>query len=383
MAWHGRQPTPQQSCNLIAVRADTMAYNRLPARPLRVRKPAMQRTTAILGAGIAGLSAARELQRHGRSVTLFDKGRRPGGRACTRRQPPTQWDHGAQFFTVRDAEFAAALAPLVQQGQVQRWIGPFATLKDGAVGPDPRPGAERWVGVPGMSALAAGLATGLTLKTGLRITGLQTTSHGWWLDCQETDDQLTTGHGPFDELVLALPPSQAWDLLVTAAPKHPCCALLERHRQTLQPCLAAMVEFGSPLELPAAGLFVDDAVLGFVAHDGSKPGRGNRPTYVLHATASWSAAQLERAPEQSATELVHALARLLQRKLPEPSSVTGHRWRYALMQSLPTPTASAPVNDWQPGLALAGDWLVGGRVEGAFCSGLIAARQLLAQTAAD
>jgi renalase len=348
----------------------------------------MHRTTAILGAGIAGLSAAQELRRHGRSVMLFDKGRRPGGRACTRRQPPTQWDHGAQFFTVRDAEFAAAIAPLVQQGQIQRWIGPFATLKDGAVGPDPRPGAERWVGVPGMSALAAGLAAGLAIETGLRIVGLQATSAGWWLDCKEATDQLATRYGPFDELILALPPSQAWDLIATAAPAHPCCALLEHHRQTLQPCLAAMVEFGSPLNLPAAGLFVEDPVLGFVAHDGSKPGRGDRPTYMLHATATWSAAQVEREPAQFASDMLHALARLLDRRLPDPSILVGHRWRYALMQPPPTPCSPAPaagaaVTGCQPGLAIAGDWLVGGRVEGAFCSGLIAARQLLTLTAPD
>ncbi len=56
----------------------------------------------IIGAGLSGLEAGRILQRHGASVTLFDKARRPGGRANTREHGPYRFDHGAQFFTVRD-----------------------------------------------------------------------------------------------------------------------------------------------------------------------------------------------------------------------------------------------------------------------------------------
>ena len=42
-------------------------------------------TTAIIGAGIAGLACAQKLKQAGRSVKLFDKGRGPGGRMSTRR----------------------------------------------------------------------------------------------------------------------------------------------------------------------------------------------------------------------------------------------------------------------------------------------------------
>ena len=42
-------------------------------------------TIAIVGAGIAGLSCADRLRAAGWAVTLFDKGRAPGGRLSTRR----------------------------------------------------------------------------------------------------------------------------------------------------------------------------------------------------------------------------------------------------------------------------------------------------------
>ena len=37
----------------------------------------------MVGAGIAGLVAARQLARAGRAVTLFERERRPGGHATT------------------------------------------------------------------------------------------------------------------------------------------------------------------------------------------------------------------------------------------------------------------------------------------------------------
>ena len=54
---------------------------------------------------MAGVVAARELTRNGDDVVVMDKGRSPGGRMATRRDGDARFDHGAQFFTVRDELF--------------------------------------------------------------------------------------------------------------------------------------------------------------------------------------------------------------------------------------------------------------------------------------
>ena len=59
----------------------------------------------VVGAGISGLLAARELSDAGWRVTVLDKGRGVGGRMATRRTGGARFDHGAQFFTVRDERF--------------------------------------------------------------------------------------------------------------------------------------------------------------------------------------------------------------------------------------------------------------------------------------
>ena len=61
---------------------------------------------AIVGGGMAGQACAARLRALGRAAVLFDKGRGPGGRMSARRvmtgQGEAGFDHGAQYFTVRD-----------------------------------------------------------------------------------------------------------------------------------------------------------------------------------------------------------------------------------------------------------------------------------------
>ena len=56
--------------------------------------------SAIIGAGLAGLSCAQALLLAGHTVHVFDKSRGPSGRMSTRRAEgaagPWQCDHGAQ-----------------------------------------------------------------------------------------------------------------------------------------------------------------------------------------------------------------------------------------------------------------------------------------------
>jgi renalase len=57
---------------------------------------------AIIGTGIAGLSAAQALTETGHTVHLFDKSRGSGGRMSSKRSDAGSLDLGAQYFTARD-----------------------------------------------------------------------------------------------------------------------------------------------------------------------------------------------------------------------------------------------------------------------------------------
>ena len=73
----------------------------------------------IIGSGIAGLAAAQVAAEHGLSVKIFDKGRRIGGRAATRRAGGVTFTHGAQFMTARTDEFRNVCSAAIENGALK------------------------------------------------------------------------------------------------------------------------------------------------------------------------------------------------------------------------------------------------------------------------
>jgi len=75
--------------------------------------PNAHRHIAVIGAGMAGIACARTLVQAGHRVTVFEKSRGAGGRMATRRSEFGGFDHGAQFFTVRDERFQSCASGVV------------------------------------------------------------------------------------------------------------------------------------------------------------------------------------------------------------------------------------------------------------------------------
>jgi photolyase PhrII len=318
---------------------------------------------AVIGAGLAGLSAARALHDHGHDVTVFDKARGPGGRTSLRRGEPWAFDHGAQYFTARDPRFRRQVAQWIETGVVERWEPRLVALEAGRAQPAGGD-VERFVGVPGMNAMAKSLAGDLHTRQGARVTEIEVLAEGFALRAEEGAEL-----GRYDRVVLALPAGQAAELC-------PDLALAERASAVeMSPCWALLAGFDQPLEIGFDAAFVQTGPLGWIARNSSKPGRPAAEAWVLHAGPDWSAAHWDEAPEAVAAELLEAFRSATGCELPAPAHLDRHRWRYSLASgALDEEFMAAPSC---PGLVLAGDWLAGSRVEGAFLSGRAAAGHLL------
>lgn len=343
----------------------------------------------MVGAGMAGLTAARELRERGVEVEVFDKGRGPGGRLASRRvtlgthnaeaASLLSFDHGAQYFTARDPRFRQRVAQWREEGVVAPWEGRIRTLRRGQLG-DPRGATERFVGVPRMSALTRQWAAGMEVRCGHRVEALERHEEvaGWTLRC--VDGQR---FGPYDAVGLTAPAVQSGALLETAEEGEIRPFITDLRGQVesveLEPCWAVMVAFEEPLAVEADGAFVEDSPLSWIARDSSKPGRpaaaAGVDAWVLHASALWSREHLEEEREAVLARLLEALDDALGGPgLPPAIYQTAHRWRYALP---PQPLADACLSSPRAGLAVAGDWCGGPRVEGAFLSGLALAEALV------
>lgn len=308
---------------------------------------------AILGAGLAGIAAARALAAAGLSHVLFDKGRAAGGRLATRRVGTFAFDHGAQFLKPADPSFAAAL----------REAGAVAWAATGGV-----------LGVPGMSALPRTLAAGFDLRAGRQVVALERAGEGWLVSHADARVGGTPRtDGPFDAVLCAFPAPQAVALLATPAPGLAARAAAVPFRA----CWTLMAAFPSRLPLPDTLEAPSDAI-GWAARDSAKPGRdAAAECWVVQAGPAWTAAQLALTADAARDALLAELVRLAG-PLPEPLHAEAHRWRFAV--------ADAPLGEpclWDAALrlGLAGDWCLGDRAEAAWASGSAAARALLAALA--
>jgi len=330
---------------------------------------------AVVGAGIAGLACAMTLAESGQRVTLFDKGRSPGGRVATRRgsrhgdaHSTASFDHGAQFATARGDGFAAVLESLQAEGIVAPW-----------------PAAQRetdtaYVGVPGMSALPRALAErlirqGVTINTERHVAWLHEGGALRHLPAAEAAPGSTHASGgtlseKFDAVLLAAPAPQAIPLLLTRGHRY-----AERLANVaIAPCWAVMASFAAPVPAadvirPASGPLV------WIARNSNRPGHNALPdAWVLHAGAFWSRTHLDDTADSVIDTLMAAFSDAAGVALPVPTYVAAHRWRYALVE---TPLGQEYLWDRSARIGVCGDWCLGARVEAAYDSGVALARAVL------
>jgi len=323
---------------------------------------------AVIGAGISGLSCATALQNCGHIVQVFDKSRGVSGRMSSRKGDGWQADHGAPYFEAHDNQFRAEVARWCDAGAAARWQPRLKVLKDG-VWQDGNDQTDKFVGTPTMTSPARLLASTLNVKLETTIKTLARRADDdfrWHLQSAE-QGWLDT---PFDVAVIAIPAHQATLLLDDIG--HPFGA--QARAVSMQGCWALMMQFAEPIELGWDAAEIHDGLLCWAARDSAKPGRletKTRETWVLHANAAWSEANIERPATEVAEAMVGAFRDI---GGPQPLSSIAHRWRYAASAD-GGEVATAPAALWDDAhrLGLCGDWLNGGQVEGAWLSGLVLA----------
>ncbi len=337
---------------------------------------------AIIGAGMAGIACARTLAQAGHRVTVFEKSRGVGGRMATRQTPFGSFDHGAQYFTVRDARFALALDTV--PGLVRPWSANTVRVLDplGRVAAAGLPGREsHWVPVPGMNALVKRWSEPLQgqIELQTRVTRIErdaTHSQQWQLRTTGENDSQRV-FGGFDAVLLALPCAQAAGLLqgttqakslvkqISQVQVAPCWTLMLAFPQAMQPGMYAL----GPQWNAARS---SHHRIAWLTRESSKPGRERVERWTVQASAAWSQEHLNDDEDRVQAKLLKAFSEITGIRA-QPSFATVHRWHYAqTIQALGTSHAW----DAKARIGVCGDWCLGHRVEDAFISGLELALQV-------
>jgi renalase len=311
----------------------------------------------VVGAGLSGLVAARRLQEAGHDVTVFDKGRSPGGRLATRRVGEATLDHGAQFFTVRGEALAAQVTDWIDRGLVEEWCRGFEPAADGTLGD----GHPRYIATAGMSSLAKDLAQGLDVRCNQLVFAI---TREW--EVMIDDGQMH----PSDAVVVTCPLPQTFSLLFEAGVELPFELFGDDYDRTI--ALLAVLDRPSSVPAPggvAAGA-LDGTPFSFIGDNQAK-GVSAVPAVTFHASPAWSEEHWDRPPDEAHTLLRAAAAPWLGEATIVESQVK--RWRFATPRTVwAEPCWVSPERT----LVVAGDAFAGPKFEGAFESGRAAAAVL-------
>jgi renalase len=309
----------------------------------------------VIGAGISGLLAATVMTRAGARTCVLDKGRGVGGRMATRRRDGAVFDHGAQFFTARDERFLQWVDDWQELGLVEPWYD------------YPRSGIH-YRSIPGMTGIAKYLAGELDTRIDSTVTKLRYHEQGKRWHIESADSTILTS----TQLVLTAPVPQSLALLKAGNFALPERELGELRSIGYHRCIAALAILDAPSALTEynGALKLRGEPVQWIGDNYRKGISPAVPSITIHSTPAFAEENWDIDDSVRLPKLLEAAAPHLRANVV---SCHGHRWGF-----------SSPVGrfsndayvDPERGLAIAGDGLAGGRVEGAAISGLTAASKL-------
>lgn len=331
----------------------------------------------IIGAGIAGCAAAFALRDSAARITLIDKARGVSGRASTRRRDGIRYDHGANFFKLKEERHRRLVHDLLPSDGLVRVQRPLCTFTaTWEVTPIPETEENQtWTYRQGIHTLGKRLAhaSGATVHLQTRISSIHRVEGGW--TARATDGR---SFGPFDQLLLTPPAPQIADVLVDSdlsdALRGPLLEAL--HMASYQSLHTLILGYNKRWTRthPFYGFANADGAhpIGWLSFEEDKPGHvpPDQRVLICQMQALWSEERFDMPQEELAPVVARHAATVVEAEAAaHPDWVDHQRWRYAQPT---TAAATAVLAQAAPrGLFFAGDFMVGqARVPHAIQSGL-------------
>ena len=313
----------------------------------------------IVGAGIAGLGAARTLKANGYESVVFEKTKNVGGRCATRSTNGFVWDSGATSIMPRGKTLERVMLEQIStEGlvEIEKRVYVHSNLR---VTPgDPNRGGKRYVYENGIAELPKRLAIGLDIRTETSIDQIH-----------RDGDRYVLANETFDAVILTPPTPQSSMLLWSVGEERPLSAV--RYRS----CISILL--GYDHDLPATPYFAildpeQRHPLTWLSVESAKdPSR--KPSIVAQLSREASVREFDRPDEELVGMVTTYVARLFGEECLKPVASEVVRWKYSQPEAYSNVETANPLDSK---LLVAGDALLGGRVEDAYEVGVQVANRL-------
>lgn len=320
---------------------------------------------AVIGAGVAGLAAARALAKDGHSAVVFEKTKEVGGRIETIAHGGYLFDSGATTIAPRGRVLEDVMFRELEAEGIVQIEAPIYVHNSLRVSPgDPAKNrVHRFAYVAGNVELPKRLAKGLDIRFESEIGSLTPSGHGFTIAGEE-----------FEAVILAIPTPLTQPILETVSETRPFANTLYR------PCLSVLLGFPNPgPEVPYHALVDPEGghPLVWMSIESAKClGRApeGKTAIVAQLGPQFSKLHFESEAEVIGDATIDMIVRLYGKSWDAPEVLLVRRWLY----SQPEMTALFDsVNRPHSKLIVAGDGVMGGRTEYAFDSGVRAAKLLM------
>ena len=309
------------------------------------------------------MMAGKILSQAGISSLILEKSRGVGGRMATRRFKGGVFDHGAQFFTVRDIEFQKWIMNWQKGDVIRTWFGHESKMD--AVYPGEN--HPRYIGAKGMTSVPKEVSKGLRIQTNTQIN-LVTREGNLWVAKTQKGDEFGA-----KRIILSAPVPQSLSLLEAGRVSIPKYEYEALRAIEYQPCIAGLVLLAASSVIPSpGGKKFDEGDIQWLGDNSQKGISPEMSAVTIHASAEFSRNNFEMEDGVLADLLIANACEWLGQEVLDWQI---HRWRY-----------SQPITNYEKrflqipqlsGLYLTGDAFGGARVEGAALSGIEAAKHIL------
>lgn len=323
---------------------------------------------AIIGAGVAGLAAARALRTTHPTleVTLYEKSRGLGGRAATRRRDGFVFDHGAQYLKAP----TEALLRLIQQElpsdelfDIAKPVWAFdaqGTISEG----DPAQNADpKWSYRSGLNMLGKLLGADLDIRRDVRVAALKHSATSRW-SLADTHGAVV---GDADLVLLSAPAPQTAELLAASdLPSEQRAELSAAlHAVSYRRCLSFAFAYPRLVPRPFYALINADrghpiAWLALEHDKGPQRCPAGHSLIIAQMAPTFSLEHWDTPIEQIAGQVTALVGDVLAEDLDQPLWSDRQGWKFALPDGGVSPNR---LDTPDLGLFFAGDFTAGqGRV---------------------